>query len=106
MQTEKEYDYEIAAADGKILSADVEVLDNGTSARAQWIRERAAREPGAQDSSAPGDAGNAAGQDQQTQNGAGRWRGERKCRGDNGAGDLDRSRESAGRDGERMEDRA
>ena len=62
----KEYDYEIAAADGAILSAEVEVLDNGTSG--QGSVDQGA---GAQDSSAPGDAGNAAGQDQQTQNGAG-----------------------------------
>lgn len=67
----KEYDYEIAAADGKILSADVEVLDNGTSGQGSVDQGAGGQGAGAQDSSAPGDAGNAAGQDQQTQNGAG-----------------------------------
>ena len=30
---EKEYDYEVSASDGKILSADVELINNGTSAQ-------------------------------------------------------------------------
>lgn len=30
---EKEYDYEVIASDGKILSADVELINNGTSAQ-------------------------------------------------------------------------
>ena len=67
----KEYDYEIAAADGAILSAEVEVLDNGTSGQGSVDQGAGGQGAGAQDSSAPGDAGNAAGQDQQTQNGAG-----------------------------------
>ena len=77
----KEYDYEIAAADGKILSADVEVLNNGTSgqgsAGGQDSGSQAAggqgsgTQAGSAAGSASGDAGNTAGQDQQIQNGAG-----------------------------------
>lgn len=72
----KEYDYEIAAADGKILSADVEVLNNGNSGQASGEQNSGSQTAGgqgagAQDGSASGEAGNTAGQNQQTQNGAG-----------------------------------
>ena len=71
----KEYDYEIAAADGAILSAEVEVLDNGTSGQGSVDQGAGGQGAGAQDGSADGsasgNAGNTAGQDQQTQNGAG-----------------------------------
>ncbi|OUN35357.1 PepSY domain-containing protein [Lachnoclostridium sp. An76] len=67
----KEYDYEIAAADGKILSADVEVLNNGTSGQGSAGGQGSGTQAGSADGSASGNAGNTAGQDQQTQNGAG-----------------------------------
>ena len=72
----KEYDYEIAAADGKILSADVEVLNNGASgqgsAGGQDSGSQAAggqgsgTQAGSADGSASGNAGNTAGQDRKS----------------------------------------
>lgn len=69
---EKEYEYEVSAADGKILSAYVEeAINKGASGQSSSGQTSDGQGAGAQNGSASGQTGNAAGQNQQTQNGTG-----------------------------------
>ena len=67
---EKEYDYEVSASDGKILSADVELINNGTSAQnSDTQSSTGAQDTGTQGSTSGGQADSGAAQNQQSQTG-------------------------------------
>ena len=67
---EKEYDYEVSASDGKILSADVELINNGTSAQNSGTQSSTgAQDTGTQGNTSGGQADSGAAQNQQSQTG-------------------------------------
>lgn len=67
---EKEYDYEVSASDGKILSADVELINNGTSAQNSGTQSSTGtQDTGTQGSTSGGQADSGTAQNQQSQTG-------------------------------------
>lgn len=67
---EKEYDYEVSASDGKILSADVELINNGTSAQnSDTQSSTGSQDAGMQGNTSGGQADSGTAQNQQSQTG-------------------------------------